>query len=266
MCAFSQMGYRDTKLFEEIFIPQIMSYNMAILLTVLMPHDIIMILKAFISLNIMNDRVFSDLSNVINKQRMENVPYSISQITTILWQYAVYKAVTSDNQFESFVKTIMADSRLSVDACLQDKDLIRFVQAAHVYDRKISVGGLARFKQFKFINESPLSAKERSVGIWLSRVTGYQFQKSIALENSGHIPDFYDSTKKIVVEFDGPTHFLVNTDGQLYSDAQTLLRDYIMKNKDGVKVVTIPYHIWDTIQNDLHAHSYLTCELEKVNS
>ncbi|MBX9621561.1 MAG: hypothetical protein K2X28_06005, partial [Alphaproteobacteria bacterium] len=75
--------------------------------------------------------------------------------------------------------------------------------------------------------------------------------------------DFYSPQQNLVVEVDGPSHFIEKT---YRYNAQTLLRDRILEKSDRVKVVHVPYFEWAPLRNDSEKKQYLMRKVRSLDS
>lgn len=262
IAAFDKLGYRNEGLFVEVFGNAIIHTKRTDFYTINF-QNIADILHAFASMNILNEGVFTKLSTVIlsklkskdflEKQMVQQA--SFSSITTILWSYACYKSSSDDRCQEAVASLIDRYKSKVLVACNEDK--IRLIQAKMAYDLPVESKDIDFYRREKEKIEAPSQNRNEIIIQHLANTLGMEFKRGTLLNSSHHIPDLLDLTKKVVIEFDGPAHFIKNGDGTNHINGSTQLRDFMIRTKDKVQVVSIPWFEWASLGEDSEKIDYL---------
>jgi hypothetical protein len=138
------------------------------------------------------------------------------------------------------------------------------------YHRLDWLDAVLQIKYQKFCNkkkeEVPTKSNlQKSISSILSSIFPEVFQEEVWFDALISHVDFYSPQCHLVIEVDGPSHFLENT--QTYS-AKTLLRNLILEesSEPAVRIVSIPYYKWASLRSPEAKKSYLQEEVEKYDA
>jgi very-short-patch-repair endonuclease len=117
----------------------------------------------------------------------------------------------------------------------------------------------AAFVAYSSSSVSP-SALQKDVARALRRLVAEKVLEEQVLEDSGYSVDMRLVGTRIVVEVDGPYHYLQGRDGEFVVDGSTQFKARILKQL-GWTVLQVPYFEWDTLKTPKDQDEYLSALL-----
>jgi len=248
-------------------------------------NEISNIAYAFAILRFKSIELFKTISiKAYEEIKIKNLRYiSYKNLTNLAWSFAIMNTLSYSEEESSFKKLCQTNIDIFSGLFLlkarkdKQKDRIYSINIQQVYSSILSLDEdskcylynleedhLALFRGHLFkksLYKQPKSSFfHQEVNIYLKRIMKRDFFETEYFFQGYFLDTVIDKEKKIVLEINGPSHFLTNGDIK----GPDLLRSFILE-KNGWTIIDISYIEWISLKDEKEKELFLKNKLSEKN-